>query len=191
MEDREVNSFMEMVEGLSAKDRERATEAFGHFVNDPVPADFDWGKVFQEEIDPVLFSRARRRVASSAGPSSLQGWKLYERSQKMKMGGFSYKETVDVLSKDAGITPKRVKDIIGTSAEWSEGIFDRGLAPLNEPEDAEGPIHSSVVAREDSIKSQYMSGQITKLEAIDRMDDEFGLDYDEADEIIRSWLDGE
>jgi len=72
---------------------------------------------------------------SSAGPRTLQEWRLYERAKKMHDGGFSYRDAVGILARDVGVMPKRVKEVIGTSEEWNLGYFDDGLAPLNPEKD--------------------------------------------------------
>ena len=72
-----------------------------------------------------------KEVASAVGPRTLAEWKLYERANKMREGGFSYRDAVGILARDAGVMPKRVKDIIGTSEEWRLGYYDDGLKPLS------------------------------------------------------------
>jgi hypothetical protein len=139
-------------------------------------------------------------VNSSTGPRTLAAWRLYEISQKLKEGGLSYKETVAMMAKEAEISPKEVKDIIGTSEEWREGVFDYGLEPLHQDEaefvqsrmdreiaEETERILSAVVARQDPIKDQFLSGQINLVEAIDEMV-AAGLDYEEARAIADTWL---
>jgi hypothetical protein len=148
------------------------------------------------------FAKTPELLASAMGPRTLAAWRLYEISQKLKEGGLSYKETVAMMAKEADISPKEVKDIIGTSEEWREGVFDFGLEPLH-PDEAEAirsqrdrgfageteRIYSAVVARQDPVKNQFLSGQINLVEAIDEMV-AAGLDYEEAEEIANSWLPG-
>jgi hypothetical protein len=125
---------------------------------------------------------------------------LYEKAQKLKAGGLTYKETVSLLAKEAGVLPKEVKDIIGTSSEWLDGVFDYGLEPLH-PDEEEmvkskadrafseetRRIYASVVAKQDPIKEQFLSGQINLIGAIDELAAS-GMDYEEAEEVARGWL---
>lgn len=73
-----------------------------------------------------------KEITSSSGPHTLAEWKLYERAKKMHDGNFSYRDAVGILARDAGLLPKQVKDIIGTSDEWRLGYYDDGLRPLGE-----------------------------------------------------------
>ena len=66
-------------------------------------------------------------ITSSSGPHTLAEWRLYERAKKLNEGGFSYRDAVGMLTRDAGIPSKQVKDIIGTSEEWRLGYWDDGL----------------------------------------------------------------
>jgi hypothetical protein len=140
------------------------------------------------------------RITSSVGPRTLAAWALYEKAQKLKAGGLSYKETVNLLAREADILPKEVKDIIGTSQEWFDGAYDYGLEPLH-PDEAAGiqsqadrdfsretqQIYASVVAKMDPVKNRFLSGQINLVGAIDELL-ESGLDYEEAEEVANSWL---
>jgi hypothetical protein len=139
-------------------------------------------------------------ITSSAGPRSLAAWSLDEKAQKLKAGGLTYKETGNLLAKEAGVLPKEVKDIIGTSSEWWDGVFDYGLEPLHQDEEAAiqsqrdrafeketEQIYSAVVAKQDPIKEQFLSGQINLMGAIDELVAS-GMDYDEAEEVANSWL---
>jgi hypothetical protein len=139
-------------------------------------------------------------ITSTTGPRSLAAWALYEKAQKLKAGGLSYKETVNLLAREADILPKEVKDIIGTSSEWLQGVFDYGLEPLH-PDEAEAiqsqkdrefeeetqRIYSAVVAKQDPIRNRFVSGQINLVGAIDELM-ETGMDYSDAEEIANSWL---
>jgi hypothetical protein len=139
-------------------------------------------------------------ITSTIGPRSLAAWSLYEKAQKLKAGGLSYKETVNLLAREVDILPKEVKDIIGTSSEWAQGVFDYGLEPLH-PDEAEAiqsqkdrefeeetwQIYSAVVAKQDPIRSRFVSGQINLVGAIDELM-ELGMGYEEAEEIANSWL---
>jgi hypothetical protein len=139
-------------------------------------------------------------ITSSTGPRTLAAWALYEKAQKLKAGGLSYKETVNLLAREADILPKEVKDIIGTSQEWFDGAYDYGLEPLHPDEAAEiqsqadrdfsretQQIYASVVAKQDPVKDQFLSGQINLLGAIDELVAS-GMDYEEAEELANSWL---
>jgi DNA-binding ferritin-like protein len=63
---------------------------------------------------------------------------------------------------------------------------DKIHAKLEAKLKAEGIITSSVVAKQDSIQSQLLSGQITELDAIDGLI-ESGMDYDDAEKLVSSW----
>jgi hypothetical protein len=93
----------------------------------------DFSAVKDYEFD--FSRRSRSSVSQSTGPRSLAAWRLYEKAQKFKAGGLSYKETVDILAKESDISSREVKDIIGTSEEWRQGIYDEGLSPLHQEEE--------------------------------------------------------
>ena len=71
-------------------------------------------------------------IKSITGPRTLQEWRLYKRAKKMHDDGLNYRDAVGILASDAGIMPKRVEEVIGTSEEWMLGYFDFGLAQLKE-----------------------------------------------------------
>jgi hypothetical protein len=48
-------------------------------------------------------------------------------------------------------------------------------------------IYSAVVAKQDPVKSRFLSGQINIVGAIDELM-ESGMDYADAEEIANSWL---
>jgi hypothetical protein len=150
------------------------------------------------EVETMMSKHPGALVASATGPRSLEAWRLYEVAQKLKAGGLSYKETVNMLAKESGVPHKEVKDIIGTSEEWREGVFDYGLEPLHQDEKEEllsklkreyagegEPVFSGVSQR-GAIRDRFISGQISQLDAIDGLVSS-GVGPEEARKLVEDW----
>jgi hypothetical protein len=150
------------------------------------------------EVETMMSKHPDALIASATGPRSLEAWRLYEVAQKLKAGGLSYKETVNMLAKESGVPHKEIKDIIGTSEEWREGVFDYGLEPLHQDEKEElmsklereyigegEPVFSGVSQR-GAIHDQFLSGEISPLAAVDALVSS-GVDRKEAVFMVQGW----